>query len=64
MKKNNVLKCLKRVKTFKYTNHHKQMRVPFVIYAAFEALNQPAYKDISDSTRQIYIKFHVAIVMS
>ena len=39
----------------KYTiYHHKQMRVLFVIYANFKALNQPAYKDISDSTHQIY----------
>ena len=25
----------------KFTNHHKQMRVPYIIYADFETLNIP-----------------------
>jgi hypothetical protein len=25
----------------KSTSHHKQMRVPYIIYADFEALNEP-----------------------
>ena len=37
----------------KFINHHKQIRVPYVIYTDFEALNQPVNEIISNFTRQI-----------
>ena len=39
--------------TLKFTNHHKQMRMPFIIYADFESLNIPV-EGCADNTEKSY----------
>ena len=53
--------------TLRFTNHHKQMRVPYIIYANFEALNIPiegcADNPEKSYTGRLQSRSHAATVM-